>query len=143
MMTLLVVPHNQMENPRAALLFYWDPFNKQVRIEGDVSILPDQESREYFESRPKKSQIAAAISNQSSPIQDRAALIQKYKLLEEKHADDAFISKPKEWGGFCVKPHRFEFWQGQSSRLHDRILFRRPAANEPASDSWIMERLQP
>lgn len=146
-----------MENPNAALLFYWDPSNKQVRIEGKVEFLPESEAKEYFESRPKRSQLAAAISEQSSPVDSRDVLIQRYKELEEKFADKTFVPKPESWGGIRVIPNRFEFWQGQSSRLHDRILFKRKQEQEKNSEGdvfssttsseeascWIMERLQP
>lgn len=153
-----------MENPNAALLFYWDPSNKQVRIEGKVELLPVSESKEYFESRPKRSQIAAAISEQSSTVESRAVLIQRYKEMEEKFSDKTFIPKPESWGGIRVIPNRFEFWQGQSSRLHDRIVFIRKEEGKScenvekdvdkegkdhskegtdASCCWIMQRLQP
>lgn len=125
--------------------------NRQVRIEGTAEALPDEEARQYFESRPKKSQIAAAISLQSRPIESRQTMIDKYTELDEKYSEASFIPKPAIWGGFLVKPHKFEFWQGQSSRLHDRIVFRRLKADDAvdgnllkaAEDGWFMERLQP
>ena len=109
---------------------------------------------EYFQSRPKKSQLSAAVSDQSQVIDSRNSLIVRYQELEEKHADSPVLPKPKEWGGICLVPDRFEFWQGQSSRLHDRIVFRKNSSGEddrddknrclkPGEDEWIMERLQP
>jgi pyridoxamine 5'-phosphate oxidase len=140
-----------LSNPKAALLFYWDPMNRQVRVEGQALPLPDEEARQYFESRPKKSQLGAAISEQSAPIESRQAMIQKYVDLEEQFSDATFVPKPKTWGGFKIVPERFEFWQGQSSRLHDRIIFRKSTESDQidgklikqAANGWVMERLQP
>ncbi|XP_015794932.1 pyridoxine-5'-phosphate oxidase [Tetranychus urticae] len=137
------------ENPKAAMLFYWDPFNRQVRIEGNIEQVPDEEAKNYFEKRPKRSQIAAAISEQSKPILNRDALITKYTELEMKHAEDSFIVKPENWGGFKLIPKSFEFWQGQSSRLHDRIVFTKSIPDikdvpyTEAENGWLMYRLQP
>lgn len=124
--------------------------NKQVRIEGDVEFLSEDESKEYFSMRPKKSQLGAAASDQSRVIDSRDTLIQKYNQLEEKYADMATIPKPETWGGIRIIPHSFEFWQGQSSRLHDRIVFRLRDNGSEGNDTkadgdgqWIMERLQP
>lgn len=126
-----------------------------MRIEGKVELLPESESKEYFETRPKRSQIAAAISEQSSIVESREVLIQRYKEMEEKYAESEFIPKPESWGGIRVIPNRFEFWQGQSSRLHDRILFtlqneedskdQSQNSKEGRTDAscWIMQRLQP
>lgn len=131
-------------------MFYWDPFNRQVRVEGDVEMLPESESKKYFESRPKRSQLAAVISDQSSPIESRECLISRYNAMEEKHANDTFIPKPEHWGGIKVIPKIFEFWQGQSSRIHDRIIFQSDKDPLPegvkgtkVADKWYMYRLQP
>lgn len=141
------------DNPFGALLFYWDFLNKQVRIEGEIKFLSEAEATEYFELRPKKSQLSAAVSDQSRVIDSRNSLITRYQHLEEKYSNDPVVPKPKDWGGIILIPNRFEFWQGQSSRLHDRIVFRRPSPSGEDSDDdrcakrgedgWIMERLQP
>ncbi|RWS11445.1 pyridoxine-5' [Dinothrombium tinctorium] len=138
------------QNAKAALLFYWDPLRRQVRIEGAVETLPEVESKQYFESRPKRSQIAAAISNQSQPIESREELIERYNRLEEKHRDDKHLEKPTFWGGFKLIPKAIEFWQGQSSRIHDRLLFTRDPNIEidgklvkEAENGWVLQRLQP
>ncbi|XP_022768404.1 pyridoxine/pyridoxamine 5'-phosphate oxidase 1, chloroplastic isoform X2 [Durio zibethinus] len=108
------------ENPHAALLFYWDGLNRQVRVEGSVQKVSDEESEQYFHSRPRGSQIAAIVSKQSTLVPGRDVLHQQYKELEEKYSDGSLIPKPKHWGGYRLQPERFEFWQGQQSRLHDR-----------------------
>ena len=134
-------------------MFYWDKVNRQVRVEGDVEFLAEDEATLYFQSRPKISQIAAAISDQSKLIDSRAELIKRYKKLDEKYATDSCLPRPDAWGGIKVIPRKFEFWQGQSSRIHDRILFSRQPPVDPKSDEmkmvssvedgWFMYRLQP
>ena len=140
----------QKENPRASLLFYWDAFNKQIRIEGRITFLTVEEGNEYFKQRPRRSQLAAAASNQSQPIESRDALIRKYTQLEELYAGQD-VPKPSDWGGICLVPNHYEFWQGQSSRLHDRIVFTKTCNGgnngnddrDGSKDEWSMERLQP
>ncbi|KAJ6685636.1 putative proteinD(P)H-HYDRATE EPIMERASE [Salix purpurea] len=111
------------ENPQASLLFYWDGLNRQVRVEGPVQKVPEEESEQYFHSRPQGSQIGAIASKQSTIIPGRHILHQTYKELEEKYCDGSLIPKPKHWGGYRLKPKLFEFWQGQQSRLHDRLQY--------------------
>ncbi|KAH9756368.1 Pyridoxine/pyridoxamine 5'-phosphate oxidase 1 [Citrus sinensis] len=111
------------ENPHASLLFYWDGLNRQVRVEGSVEKVSDEESEQYFHSRPRGSQIGAIVSKQSSVIPGRHVLYQQYKELEEKFSDWSLIPKPEFWGGYRLKPELFEFWQGQTSRLHDRLQY--------------------
>lgn len=115
--------HELSENPQASLLFYWDGLNRQVRVEGSVQKVPDEESEQYFHSRPRGSQIGAIASKQSTIIPGRHILHQTYKELEEKYSDGSLIPKPKHWGGYRLKPQLFEFWQGQQSRLHDRLQY--------------------
>lgn len=141
---------NIAENPKVAMLFYWDSFNRQVRVEGLAERLPQQTAEDYFKRRPQSSQIGAAISDQSSLIESREALMKRYDDLKAE-LGDATPPKPPTWGGFLIKPERFEFWQGNTNRVHDRIIFRRPKANEQpdgklsrlAENGWIMERMLP
>ncbi|KAJ1389367.1 YjeF N-terminal domain [Sesbania bispinosa] len=109
---------NLSENPHAALLFYWDGLNRQ----GPVQKVSDEESEQYFHSRPRGSQIGAIVSKQSTVVPGRHVLYEEYKELEQKYADGSLIPKPKNWGGYRLTPQLFEFWQGQKSRLHDRWL---------------------
>ncbi|KAF3773362.1 Pyridoxine/pyridoxamine 5'-phosphate oxidase 1 [Nymphaea thermarum] len=107
------------ENSNACLLFFWNDLNRQVRIEGTVQKVPEDESDKYFHSRPRGSQIGAIVSKQSSVIPGRHVLRQAYEELEAKFSDVDIVPRPKHWGGYCLKPTMFEFWQGQQSRLHD------------------------
>ncbi|MFM9058575.1 MAG: pyridoxamine 5'-phosphate oxidase [Planctomycetaceae bacterium] len=125
-------------NPHAALTFHWAALERQVRIEGRVEKTTDAESDEYFRSRPSTSRIGAWSSPQSEVLADRAALEALFADFRGRHPDDAAIPRPEHWGGFRLVPERIEFWQGRPSRLHDRLVFRRP----PGGD-WILERLAP
>ncbi|KAL5558550.1 hypothetical protein UlMin_034761 [Ulmus minor] len=129
------------ENPRAALLFYWDGLNRQVRVEGPVQKVSEEESERYFHSRPRGSQIGAIVSKQSTVVPGRNVLYEQYKELEQKFSDGSLIPKPKYWGGYRLKPELFEFWQGQQSRLHDRLLYS-PVEND-GQEAWKIERLAP
>ncbi|TKY74450.1 Pyridoxine/pyridoxamine 5'-phosphate oxidase 1 [Spatholobus suberectus] len=129
------------ENPRASLLFYWDGLNRQVRVEGPVQKVSDEESEQYFHSRPRGSQIGAIVSKQSTVVPGRHVLYQEYKELEQKYADGSLIPKPKNWGGYRLTPQLFEFWQGQKSRLHDRLQYTPHEIN--GQRLWKVERLAP
>ncbi|XP_040187239.1 pyridoxine-5'-phosphate oxidase [Rana temporaria] len=137
-------------NPAASLLFFWEPLNRQVRIEGSVEKLSDEQSDKYFHSRPKSSQIGAVVSSQSQVIPDREYLRKKNADLQEEYKDKE-VPRPNEWGGYIIRPSVMEFWQGQTNRLHDRIVFRRKEGEEtdtspwthPAEGGWVYERLAP
>ncbi len=122
---------------RATLTFVWKPLFRQVRITGTASRVPEQESDEYFASRPRGSQIGAWASDQSSVIAGRTALEESVARIEHRFPDE--VPRPSHWGGYRVTPRVCEFWHGRVSRLHDRIRFR----IETGSDVWIRERLSP
>jgi pyridoxamine 5'-phosphate oxidase len=124
-------------NPQAALTFYWDTLERQVRVHGRVEWTSDDESDEYFRSRPRGSQLGAIVSEQSSVIDGRDGLEQALADLDARTGDRP-LQRPPEWGGYRVIPVSFEFWQGRPNRLHDRIRYRRE--NE---DAWTRERLAP
>ncbi|KAL1198532.1 Pyridoxine/pyridoxamine 5'-phosphate oxidase 1 [Cardamine amara subsp. amara] len=129
------------ENPCAALLFYWEILNRQVRIEGPVERIPESESEYYFHSRPRGSQIGAIVSKQSSVVPGRHVLYDEYEELTKKYSDGSVIPKPENWGGFRLRPNLFEFWQGQPSRLHDRLQYSLEDAN--GKPAWKIHRLAP
>ena len=124
-------------NPRAALLFHWEPFGHQVRIEGPVQRATREESEAYAHSRPRGSQLSAAASPQSRPVDSRETLERRVAELDERYAD-AQIPLPEAWGGFRLMPKRFEFWQHRTNRLHDRFRYTRAA-----DGTWRIERLAP
>jgi len=124
------------ENPFAALVFYWPQFERQVRIEGPVERTTEQESDEYFQTRPRDSQIGALASPQSAVIENRQVLETRFRELEEEFRYKE-ISRPGHWGGYRLRPQRIEFWKGRPGRLHDRLLYERQ------DDSWTIKRLAP
>ncbi len=125
-------------NPYAALVFFWDKLERQVRIEGEVEKLATKESEAYFHSRPKASQLGAWASAQSQVIPNRQVLEQQLADLETKYKGDATVPLPEHWGGFRVIPNHIEFWQGRPSRLHDRLLY-----DLQADGNWKIARLSP
>ena len=124
------------ENARACLLFYWSPLWRQVRIEGTVEKVSEEESDEYFHSRPLGSKLGAWASDQSQTIKSRNELEDRFEEFGWKFADN--VPRPPHWGGYRVKPERIEFWQGRENRLHDRLLY-----TVQADGNWLLERLAP
>ena len=123
-------------NPRAALVFWWDALERQVRIEGRIERTTREESEAYFHSRPPGSQLSAAASPQSRVIEDRAMLEERVRRLATD-SQDGQVPLPDFWGGYRLTPEVVEFWQGRPNRLHDRLRYRR------AGDAWKIERLAP
>jgi len=123
-------------NPRAALVLYWEPLGRQIRITGRVSKVTAAESETYFLSRPVGSRFSAAVSRQSRPIGSRAELEMKLAELKAKYPEDG-PPRPTQWGGYRVRPEEIEFWQQGEFRLHDRVRYRR------GRRGWIMDRLSP
>lgn len=123
-------------HPFASLVFFWKELERQVRIEGSCMKVSDLESDAYFHSRPLGSQLGAWASPQSRPIRGREVLDANLEALQLKYAEEA-VPRPPHWGGYLVVPEAVEFWQGRTSRLHDRIKYQW-SANE-----WHIERLAP
>jgi pyridoxamine 5'-phosphate oxidase len=123
-------------HPRAALVVFWEPLHRQVRIEGAIERVSAAESDAYFASRPRGSQIGAIASPQSQPIADRTALEARVAELAARFGDAA-PPRPDHWGGYRVVPEMIELWQGRPSRLHDRVRYRLDGG------SWIRDRLAP
>ena len=124
-------------NPYAAAVFYWSRMDRQVRLEGPVVKIPDHETDEYFNSRPRESQIGACVAVQSSRIENRSVLELEYERLEAKYSGGP-VPRPADWRGYRIIPSRMEYWQGRAGRLHDRIEYTRVPGG-----SWEMHRLAP
>lgn len=124
------------ENPQAEIMFYWYGLERQVRIQGSVTKLAPEQGKKYFDARPLGSRLSAAVSCQSHPIANRQLLEEAVDALAQQHPEGDILC-PSEWGGYLLKPSRFEFWQGRENRLHDRFQFNLIA------DEWQIERLQP
>jgi pyridoxamine 5'-phosphate oxidase len=125
-------------NPHVSLLFPWYSMQRQVIVYGQASPTDAATSDAYFAGRPRGSRIAAVASDQSRPVASRALLEAQVRRVEERYSDDTDVPRPENWGGFRVVPHAIEFWQGRTSRLHDRLRFTSGDAGD-----WTMERLQP
>lgn len=124
------------KNKHVSILFFWKELQRQVRIEGTVELLSEEESTTYFKSRPRESQLASLASQQSQTIANREELEQFVTNVTTLYANKE-VPKPNHWGGYVVIPTKIEFWQGRASRLHDRLLF----TNQ--NTSWKIERLSP
>jgi pyridoxamine 5'-phosphate oxidase len=123
-------------HPQASITFFWGELERQVRIEGHVQKLSHALSDEYFQQRPRESQIGAWVSEQSSKIESREILEKRFAMLQEQY-EGKVIPKPEHWGGYELIPDYLEFWQGRPSRLHDRIIY------ELVDGKWEIGRLAP
>lgn len=123
------------ENPRAAMCFHWKTLRRQVRIQGTVTELPGEDVDLYFHSRSRRSQLGAAVSDQSRPLRSREELEDRVRRFSEEHPGE--VPRPVYWRGYCLSPRRIEFWTDGKDRLHDRLLFSR------LGDGWTVQRLYP
>jgi pyridoxamine 5'-phosphate oxidase len=123
------------QNPRAALVFYWRPLGRQVRVEGPVRKLSHEESDAYWATRPPRSRAAAAVSRQSEPLESLERLEAEAERLLADHDGD--VPRPERWGGYVLEPETIELWQHRDDRLHERVRFTR------AREGWHGERLAP
>ncbi len=125
------------QNPKAAILFFWQDLQRQVRIEGKIQKIDPNVSTQYFQSRPRGSQIGAWASPQSQVIPDRDILDNRVHEIETQYQNLEHLPKPPHWGGYILMPHYYEFWQGRANRLHDRFAYTK------SGDQWKIERLAP
>ncbi len=128
---------NLMANPKASFLFLWKEMERQVRISGRIEMVSREQSEAYFQVRPRKSQLGAWASNQSSVINSRKVLEDQMEALLTNYPEGTAIPTPPHWGGFRLVADTFEFWQGRKSRLHDRIKYQK------IEDDWVLSRLSP
>ncbi|MEZ5653785.1 MAG: pyridoxamine 5'-phosphate oxidase [Burkholderiaceae bacterium] len=122
-------------NDSTALLFFWAPLERQVRVEGTIQKVPPTESDDYFKQRPAGARLGAWASQQSAVIASRAVIETRLRELTARYGDDP--PRPPHWGGYRLLPDTLEFWQGRENRLHDRLRYRRSDAG------WVIERLSP
>jgi pyridoxamine 5'-phosphate oxidase len=125
------------KSPECALNFFWPELERQVRVEGIAQRVDSASSDEYFQSRPRASQIGAWASPQSSVIKNREILEERVIKIEKQFEGKSVLQRPNQWGGFAITPYEIEFWQGRPNRLHDRILFTR------VDGQWNINRLAP
>jgi pyridoxamine 5'-phosphate oxidase len=124
-------------NPACALTFFWPELERQIRISGLATRVDTKVAEAYFQSRPRGSQIGAWASPQSSVIKNRELLEDRVKEIEKRFEGKEVLPKPHQWGGYQIEPFEFEFWQGRSSRLHDRIVY------YLKEGKWVIHRLAP
>lgn len=128
--------HELAHNPNAAMCFYWPKLEVQVRVEGTIERISDEDSDAYFRSRPRLSQVGAWASQQSAPLRARELLLKRVSETEARF-DGVEIPRPANWGGVLLVPRKMEFWQGHPGRLHDRVVYER------LGDGWTTSRLYP
>lgn len=124
-------------NPFASMTFYWKSKEQQIRVKGGIKKISPEQSDDYYHTRPVGSRVGAWASPQSTEIQDRSVLEEKYREAEQRFDAEESIARPDFWGGYIIEPIRIEFWQGRSSRLHDRLVYVKQ------EQEWKVSRLAP
>lgn len=127
-----------LANKKASACFYWKSLGKQIRINGDIEVITDEEADRYYQSRARGSQIGAWASQQSRPLESRTVLEQRVEEITVKHENDEIVPRPPHWSGFRIIPKRIEFWMNGEFRLHDRYEF-----YKDEHDNWTSQRLYP
>lgn len=126
------------ENPRAAMCFHWKSLRRQIRLEGTISNMPSEAVDTYFHSRSRRSQLGAAVSLQTRPLESRETLERQVREFDEQHPGE--VPRPECWRGYCLSPLRIEFWKDGEDRLHDRFLFSKEQGH---ANGWKVQRLYP
>ena len=127
---------DMQHNPAVSLHFPWNSLERQVKVNGVVKLLTTNENKEYFQQRPRASQLATWVAQQSQPLASRQILLDNYERKQREFS--GAVPMPDNWGGYCVVPHLFEFWQGGEHRLHDRFVYQREN-----NSHWKIQRLAP
>ena len=125
------------ENQQAAILFHWKSLRRQIRVEGELVQVSPERADAYFHSRPYKRQVGSAASDQSRPLPERQAYLDRVKALWDAHEEAGEVPRPDHWTGFTLSPRRIEFWMDRDNRLHDRRVFTRAAGGEAWSDTLL------
>ena len=133
------------ENPKVACIFYWRELHRQVRLQGNIAKISSERSDRYFYSRPLRSQICSALSQQSSELENYRSLENKVNEVHEAYKSKQHYPRPKNWGGYIIRPKEWEFWIGKESRLHERLVYKATGHAKDGKEDvlWEKTNLQP